>query len=78
MGSDRPKWGVVGKFGIVDSCEFWGDASIAWHSHPLFSMKSIFFFIRNVMFTILWLLFIGKQKGSSSCGFKQSGKLTLL
>ena len=43
VGSDRPKWALVGKLGIVDSCKFGGDSSFAGHSHPLLSVKSTFF-----------------------------------
>ena len=32
------------KLGIVNSCEFCGDASIVGHSHPLILVKTTFFF----------------------------------
>ena len=32
------------KLGILNSYEFCGDPSIVGHSHPLFSVKSTFFF----------------------------------
>ena len=60
--------GVVGKLGIVNSCEFYGEPSIAGHSHTLFSVIStLFCFLFVCLFLVICLVF--KQSGCASLCF---------
>ena len=51
------------KLGIVNSYEFCGDPSIVGHSHPLFSVKSTFFFL---------VYFLNKVDVEVSLSFQES------